>query len=164
VAVSSLWFGFYAFVCLFAVLVSTDNKSAGQWVRFCVLCVVCADFSLCVSCVCVCCYWMLISALALFILQSRCHTIPPSPSYLSCVQWNMHVSIMALKSQNPPSTKKRHPHRWTIDVGPGVFYICSANGNLYTSKWKAQKALQKCFPNAFFHFFLLYFIQLCSKE
>jgi len=95
------------------------------------------------------------------------HDATQSPLHpATCLAYNgiCMFQLWRSKAKTPPSTKKRHPHRWTIDVGPGVFYICSANGNLYTSKWKAQKALQKCFPNAFFHFFLLYFIQLCSKE
>lgn len=76
--------------------------------------------------------------------------LPPPPSYLSCVQWYMHVSIMALRSQNTRQPMNNRLGAWAmlhLQCKWKFIYV-------HTSRWKVQKALEKCFPNAFSTFFL----------
>lgn len=78
--------------------------------------------------------------------------LPPPPSYLSCVQWYMHVSIMALRSQNTRQPMNNRLGAWAmlhLQCKWKFIYV-------HTSRWKVQKALEKCFPNAFSTFFSLF--------
>lgn len=146
VPASSLWFGFYSSLVLFVVCVLFQRiqiiKVLANGLRFAVCCLrfyfsFGAPFAFVFLC-----SWMLISALALFVLQSWCQTHTQHPP---CAQL-LVLDTMEYACFNYGAQKPKHRPRWTIVLRRGAFYICSANGSLYTSKWEAQKALEKRIP------------------